>query len=129
MTGVVSTIVAPSNSVHALVPSGDIGTAWRSNGFNDLSWLSGYLGVGFDTSSNYNIAIGLDLRSAMLNVNPSAYIRVPFSIADPNGFQGFTLSMRYDDGFVAYLNGSELLRRNSPGTPAWNSAATNSHGA
>ncbi len=39
--------------------------------------------------------------------------------------------MKYDDGFVAYLNGVEVARRNSPGTtgtpPAWNAAATAEH--
>src|SRR5439155_13403324 len=125
MTGVVTTVVAPTSSVHALVPTGDIGAGWRSNTFDDSSWLSGTLGAGYDVSSNYSSAIGLDLKTAMLNVNPSAYLRVPFSISDPNIFQALTLSMRYDDGFLAYLNGAEVLRRNAPITPAWNSTATN----
>ncbi|MBM3847103.1 MAG: hypothetical protein FJ405_12570, partial [Verrucomicrobia bacterium] len=34
------------------------------------------------------------------------------------------LRMRYDAGFAAYLNGVEVLRRNSPAEPAWNSTAT-----
>ena len=32
--------------------------------------------------------------------------------------------MRYDDGFVAYLNGTEIARRNAPVTPGWDSTAT-----
>ena len=34
--------------------------------------------------------------------------------------------MNYDDGFVAYLNGTEVARRNAPSTPQWNSTATTS---
>jgi len=35
-----------------------------------------------------------------------------------------TLKIKYDDGFVAYINGAEVARRNFTGSPAWNSAAT-----
>jgi hypothetical protein len=35
-----------------------------------------------------------------------------------------TLKVRYDDGFVAYLNGAEVARRNFTGTPQWDSTAT-----
>src|SRR5439155_13157201 len=38
-----------------------------------------------------------------------------------------TLQMKYDDGFIAYLNGVEVARRNAPATPQWNSTATASH--
>ena len=31
--------------------------------------------------------------------------------------------MKYDDGFVAYINGMEVASRNAPATVAWNSAA------
>jgi hypothetical protein len=36
---------------------------------------------------------------------------------------GLTLKVRYDDGFVAYLNGTEIARRGFTGTPAWDSQA------
>ena len=34
-----------------------------------------------------------------------------------------TLRIRYDDGFIAYLNGTEIARRNAPTDPVWNSQA------
>jgi len=34
--------------------------------------------------------------------------------------------MRYDDGFVAYLNGERILAQNAPGNPRWNSRAIRS---
>jgi hypothetical protein len=63
-----------------------------------------------------------DLKSLMWSNNASAFIRMPF-----NNFQApdqVTLRVRYDDGFVAYLNGTEVARRNAPATLDWNSAAT-----
>src|SRR5687768_2953623 len=64
----------------------------------------------------------------MHGVNASAYLRVPFAYdasAISGGPASLTLGVKYDDGFVAYLNGTEVARRNAPGgAPAWNSAAT-----
>lgn len=64
------------------------------------------------------------LGTAMFSNNATAYIRVPFSIVDPNVYQSLKLRMRYDDGFVAYINGQLVASRNAPGSPVWNSTAT-----
>ena len=34
------------------------------------------------------------------------------------------LRIKYDAGFIAYLNGQEIARRNAPASATWNSAAT-----
>ena len=68
--------------------------------------------------------IGTDVRSAMRGNNATAYVRVPFNVDEQEGFDRLRLRMKYDDGFVAYVNGVEVARRNAPGTVAWNSAAT-----
>lgn len=82
---------------------------------------------GFAGSSGYNSIIRGDVALPMKNVNASAYLRVPFNVADPAPLDQLTLRMRYDDGFVAWLNGVEVARRNSPPSPAYNAAATASH--
>lgn len=64
------------------------------------------------------------LGAAMLSNNATAYLRIPFNVANPNAFQTLKLRMRYDDGFVAYLNGQVIASRNAPGSPVWNSTAT-----
>ncbi|MBN2506918.1 MAG: lamin tail domain-containing protein [Verrucomicrobia bacterium] len=68
-----------------------------------------------------------DIASAMSNINASAYVRLPFTIEDPTRVAALTLKMRYDDGFVAFLNGSEAARANAPATLAYDSAATADH--
>ena len=65
-----------------------------------------------------------DLQSAMHGINPGAYLRIPFSVANPAAFGSLQLAMRYNDGFVAYLNGTEVARRNVPASPGWNSTAS-----
>ena len=73
---------------------------------------------------DYRPLIGTDLLSAMRGVNATAYVRVPFSVDESDGFDTLRLRVKYDDGFVAWLNGVEVARRNAPATVAWNSAAT-----
>jgi hypothetical protein len=70
--------------------------------------------------------IATDVKPNLLGRNPSAYIRLPFTVANPATFSSLTLRTKYDDGFVAYLNGIEVARRNAPASPAWNSTATTS---
>jgi hypothetical protein len=71
--------------------------------------------------------IATDVQANLLNRNSSAYVRLPFTVSNPAAFSSLTLRMKYDDGFVAYLNGTEVARRNSPAAPLWNAAATTSH--
>ncbi len=60
----------------------------------------------------------------MRGVNATAYVRIPFTSPDPSLFDALTLRMRYDDGFIAYLNGVEVARANAGGSLAYDSAAT-----
>lgn len=101
MTGSLATIIVPDAAARAFVPVADIGTNWRLAGFDDSGWRSGTLGMGFEASGNYAPAIGFELQSAMLNVNASAFLRVPLLASDPTAFNQLTISLRYDDGFVA----------------------------
>jgi hypothetical protein len=74
---------------------------------------------------DFNPVISANVGSAMRNVNPSAYVRVALGeVLDPNDFDSLKLRMKYDDGFVAYLNGVKIAERNAPASPVWNSVAT-----
>ncbi|HRZ99598.1 MAG TPA: CotH kinase family protein [Candidatus Paceibacterota bacterium] len=77
--------------------------------------------------SGYRSDIRTDAQSQMLNRRSSAQIRLPFQVTNPTAKGSLSLKIKYDDGFVAYLNGVEVARRNAPATPTWNSTATSSH--
>ncbi|MCX8156686.1 MAG: lamin tail domain-containing protein, partial [Verrucomicrobiae bacterium] len=62
----------------------------------------------------YRPLIKTDVLNLMSNINSSVYIRLPFVMEDPGAVDALTLRMKYDDGFVAYLNGVEVARRNAP---------------
>jgi len=112
----------------ALVPmDGSLGDAWRMPGFDDSAWASGPGGVGYERTLGYETLIGIDVEAAMFGNNATAYMRVPFNVDDPSTFDTLTLRMKYDDGFVAYLNGERVAGRNDPALLGWNAGATSSH--
>ncbi len=59
---------------------------------------------------------------ALRNVTPSALVRVPFSLP-ATAYERLELRVRYDDGFVLWLNGTEVARRNAPTSDAWDAVA------
>ena len=120
--------VIPGASASYLVPAGDIGSSWQQAGYDDSGWSSGPTGIGFDPSGNYLGLFQTDIGDTMRGINASAYFRLPFNVTDPAALKELRLRMQYDDGFVAYLNGVEVARRNAPDTVSWNSAATALHG-
>jgi hypothetical protein len=117
----------PENAAkRVLVPTGPVADAWKGGAeFDDSAWLGGVGGVGFERSTGYETIFRTDVQSQMYARNASCYLRIPFDVAaaDLTGLTSLTLNVRYDDGFVIYLNGAEIARKNFTGNPTWNSAA------
>lgn len=59
----------------------------------------------------------------MQGTNASVYLRIPFAVAEVDTEYLLSLRARYNDGFIAYINGQEVAWRNAPATPAWNASA------
>ena len=106
---------------------GTLGTTWTSGGFDDSSWSAGAAGLGFDSGTNWQPYIVTDVAAAMTR-RSTLYMRIPFVLDAVSGVQSLTFRARYNDGFVAYINGEEVARANAPDTPTWDSIATNVHG-
>ncbi|MEZ5304379.1 MAG: chitobiase/beta-hexosaminidase C-terminal domain-containing protein [Verrucomicrobiales bacterium] len=130
-TGGPTLVLSPTAPVKAFIPTGDIGLTWTQQGFDDSAWLSGTSGVGYDDSPDYDPFTGLDV-SQMKGGNQSIYIRQAFDVPDMQvlGESGrIVLGLRFDDAFVAYLNGTEIAR--SAGVPdplVWDSGASAQNG-
>ncbi len=73
--------------------------------------------------ANYTEQIQTDLEASMYGRRSTAYLRMPFDVGEAEPFRELSLLTRYDDGIVAYLNGTEIARRNAPEPVLWNSAA------
>ena len=73
----------------------------------------------------YGTLVQTSLQSQMYQQRTSAYLRVPIVLNQVPTLDTLKLRMKYDDAFVAYLNGVEVARSNvAAGTPAWNATAT-----
>ena len=95
------------------VPKLGSGTVWYEEDFQDLKWASGNLPAGYGFGG-----LGTDLTSVMRNKTPSLYIRKEFHLSDVQAAltDPLTLSVDYNDGFIAFLNGKEIARANMGAT-------------
>ena len=119
-----TTLLAPAAAARAFVPADDsLSHEWTTLAFDDSAWKGGSTGAGYERRSGYESLLGLDLGAEMYDKNASAFLRVPFAVRDTITIERLVLYLQYDDGFVAYLNGVEVARRNAPEATAWNSSA------
>ncbi len=115
----------------AWVPtSGEHDKDWFKPNFDDSKWAEGAGGAGFETQSGYepHIHPNFDFEEEMHGVRNSLYMRIPFEIDSiPEKLAILKLGVKFDDGFVAYLNGHKVASINAPEDAQWNSRATGNH--
>ncbi len=132
-------LVGENAGKKAIVPTNDTNppitgaSNWRTLAFNDSAWPSGTAGAGYENSPgsipDYNTFLdpSFNFLSQLYGKKPTLYIRAVFPPApsDVATYPQFQLLMRSDDGFVAYLNDSEIARRRAPaGAVTSNSVAS-----
>ena len=117
----------------AWVPTdGQSESQWSTLEFDDSSWVAGRNGAGFDSGKDFKplISSTFDFGDKLHNKSSSLYLRFPFQMSDSGRIDSsrrLVLRMKYDDGFVAYLNGHKVVSVNAPKTPTWKSNATAAH--
>jgi hypothetical protein len=131
-----TTLLAEGSPVRWFVPSSSIpASGWYLPGYAYPSsptvavWGSGVGGVGYDTQAtpvdfNPFIGAGSNVQSKMQAINPTLYTRWTFNLADPSAIGALILKIRYDDGFIAWVNGVRVMDMNSPENinPTFNTA-------
>ena len=88
---------------------------WYEAGFNDGDWSLGKGPFGFGVFSN--VTFGVNLSVAMQSKYKTLYLRKTFTVsaADAASTNQLELVTRYNDGFIAFLNGTEVARSNMGG--------------
>ncbi|MFT4833441.1 MAG: hypothetical protein ACI83W_001366 [Marinoscillum sp.] len=89
-------------------PSAQLPTDWNTIEYDDSSWNSGPSGFGYGDG---------DDATLIPNGTVSIYLRKTFQLDDLEGLEKALLHIDYDDGFVAYLNGTEISRDLVSGEP------------
>lgn len=103
------------------------GENWTKTGFDDSSWNSGPSGFGYGDNDDATV---LKDMSDKTTGYASVFIRKYFEVANPADIKHLNLAADYDDGFVAYVNGIEVARRNMPPGPVTNTTlASDEHEA
>ncbi len=109
--------------------------AWhRLNGqLDDLrfynSALTGPQLVQIFSDEDEPVTPGTNVLAAMQDVNASAFVRVPFNVTNPAAFTSLNFTMRWNDGYVAWLNGAQIGSFGAPTPLLHDSAATQPHSA
>lgn len=104
------------------VPDPDLSGGAGDGDEADVLSLSEVEIVGRPIPASYADLLSTDIGPAFFGKNASALLRAPFLVSGADiVWQGMFLRFRYDDGFIAYLNGVEVLRRNAPSNATWNS--------
>ncbi|MBN1676563.1 MAG: hypothetical protein JXR37_36305 [Kiritimatiellae bacterium] len=105
----------------------DLGTAWRSGSYPDSHWSEGKGPLGY---GNATVETAVPYGADPARKPMTAYFRRHFFLAEPPAAgTPLILRVRYDDGFVAYLNGTEVARRSMPAGPVAYTTAAYSHAA
>ncbi len=105
-------------------PASTPADAWRQVDFDDSRWETGPAGFGYADNDDATIL------NDMLGRYATVYIRKEFSLASVTPNAPVELTIDYDDGFIAYLNGKEVARRGMPaGAVTYQTLASISHEA
>jgi len=96
-----------------------IGMEWTEEDYVvDETWTAGIYGLGYDIGHQADDLINTQVPDFTV----SAFTRTTFEIDDPGTVQRVKIGADYDDGYVAWINGTEIFR--SPeiaaGPLAWN---------
>lgn len=108
------TIVDLGKEFSYIVPSEPISN-WTASDFDDTGWGIGSTPIGYGETN---------IVSSVPTGSQSVFMRTTFSIDDVSDVAQMVLHMDFDDGFIAYINGTEVARSNM-GNDSYNSYASN----
>ncbi|MDA9120997.1 CotH kinase family protein [Flavobacteriales bacterium] len=95
------TVVYDTSQWNYLVPNSSVDPTWAQLNFDDSSWATAMGGFGYGDGDDSTSAVG-----------SSVFVRHVFAISNLTDIDSLLLHVDYDDGYVAYLNGVEIARRN-----------------
>ena len=121
------TLLTGDAQVNYLIPRDNaLGNTWKQPDFDDSTWDSAPHPIGFESPNGLLApSIKTNISEEMKSINASGYFRFPFKVdTSKRQLLSAKLYVNIDDGYIAYLNGVEVARFNTPAPILWNSKAT-----
>jgi hypothetical protein len=117
-----STLVPEGAGYRYLAPSASDSTNWYASLYDDSGWASGTGPLGYEVpTGDYNAVLQTRIGGA---IPPNGvYRRQTFTAQSVESFDILTLRAKFDDGFIAYVNGVRVLTVNAPTAVNWDSTA------
>ncbi len=100
-------------------PSSQVGV-WRQLGFDDIAWLEGATPVGFGSGGGSYRTTLTDMQKNYSTV----YLRKTFTVDDLSTVGSLEMQVKYNDGFVAWVNGVLVASGNVSATDLAYNATT-----
>lgn len=101
-------VVESTDSWKYFVGTEDPGSDWTTLSFNDENWQEGVGGIGYGNP---------ECSTIIPEGIASVFVRKAITIDNIDNITIGQINIRFDDGFVAYLNGTEIARDNMDGYP------------
>ena len=126
MMGKVEQFIPAHATFQYLVPSQTHATQdWTDPSFKETaSWKSGRSGFGFQRKGT--TLLGL-IKTKVSTSKRVIWTRKKFTVKNRDSLGYLILRIKFDDGFIAYLNGEKIASANAANNPKYNSYATNNN--
>ena len=87
-----------------------VGVQWQDEEYDDSFWQVGSAPFGFGLEG-----VATDLRSEIFAKTPSLHLRRRVAFTPPPGVvaQPLGIEIRFNDGFILWINGREVFRKNT----------------
>lgn len=99
----------------------DLGTTWRTPGYDDSGWSNGIAQLGYGNGDEKTV-VGFGPNSN--NKYITTYFRSSFTLSNAPCLETLTLKLLVDDGAVVFLNGTPVARFNLATNAAFDTFAT-----
>jgi hypothetical protein len=120
------TLVDSGSDASYWVPLNDsLGLTWTEPAFNAAAagFAAGKPSFGYETRPTNRVNFTGQFQTELPAGTYGVYTRMEFDLADPSALSNLTMRVKYDDGFVAYINGVKVAQENAPDNPGWFSTA------
>ncbi|MCE9614543.1 MAG: lamin tail domain-containing protein [Lentisphaerae bacterium] len=101
-------------------PADLAGLDWTARDYDASGWSTGSGPMGYESRAGGYAAV---IQTPIASSQRGVYVRHTFVVSSPARLDALALRIKYDDGFVAYLNGVKVTGANAPTAPTSDSYA------